>query len=159
MLRRRTTGARRDYQIDILSDLTMVLLEASELDRLDNLVHRFVARAHTRAAKRTHRAIERHENGAQWHTLPCTYEDDIIVAVDPSDPADLAVDRAILHSLRAAVRRAVDAGAVPASTWERYVTGRLQQVFTPQRLTSGTITAARRARHRLAHYIERELVA
>jgi hypothetical protein len=159
--RRLSRAATAEYRADALGDLTMVILEADDLDRLDRLVPRLQNRAHNRAHKRNQRVRVR---GVRHVTTidPCPPERLSLLDDErrqSEDVAALAIDRAALAQFHDAIRRAISSGELPEHIWDTYRDGRLRRELVAQipPTTSRQRTDTHRARLRIQPYVNAQL--
>jgi hypothetical protein len=121
-----------DYLTDALTDLALVILEASDIDTAPALARRLINRATTRTNKRYTRegrilAARRdlHDNPALLvgpEPLHATVTHDFTRAVH---------DRVQLQEFRAAVQRAITAGDLSPDTWHTFRDGPLRDAIQP----------------------------
>lgn len=154
-------SATPEYQLDVLGDLTLVLLDSQHLER-SHLAHRLVNRAHSRAWRGARRARTRGVLNVT-SIVPC--EPDRLgrlasaLVVTETAIADTVADRVDLQRFVHAVDEAIRDGALPADAWHTYRQHRLTRAIagpTPPS-TSRERVAAHRAARRLAPYIETHL--
>ncbi|MGE3689380.1 MAG: hypothetical protein AB7J47_23815 [Acidimicrobiia bacterium] len=149
-----------DYRGDVLSDLTMVLLD-SPLDG-PRLAARLVNRAHNRthkAARSVHtRGVVNIRTVAPLDPVHFAHRRE---ASDTEDVATIAVRRADLARFRMAVQAAIDDGELTEDAWAAYRDHRLVRVLDADaRLcTSHERTTATRTARKLAPLVQSYLHA
>jgi len=136
------------FKEEVLVDLACVILDAGDVDHLDQLPKRLTRRAYRRARRR----IETFDRYRE-HEKPVEMADLSSAITTADDVADLATNRAHLHAFQRSVKTAIDEGRLRADTWEAYRDGRLAPAIGAQR---GDATRSRV--YRAARTVERELV-
>jgi len=100
-----------EFRDDILVELSIVILEAQDLDQLDKLASRLVRRAQARARRRHRASVETREREVQivatGHHLSSVV-----------DVAQLATDRAYLTATLCLIRGHVEGGRLSESSWQ-----------------------------------------
>jgi hypothetical protein len=133
------------YQAEVVTELSAVLLDSSDLDGLDRLRRRMARRAISRTYKRHVK-----DQAFRRHTRRMDATIGIACAQRPVD--DLATDRVRLHEIRQRIALAIDADRLPPDTWTNLVVGKL----TPSIL--GTPAAGdRRRTFRTTQVVRRKL--
>lgn len=143
-----------EYRTDMLTDLTLVLLD-SPLDGR-RLAHRLVNRAHNRTYKAARRV---HTRGVINLTTITTCDPDQLhrQADDRTgDLADTVADRIDLTRFHAAVRAAIDSGQLTNDAWNAYRDHRLRRAVDVDAPVCGSHqrTTAVRTAAKLAPLIE-----
>jgi hypothetical protein len=107
-----------EFRDEIFVELTLVILEAADLEGLDRLAARLTRRAHARARRRyeTARATRDRENAMPPETLSARSDIDV---------AQHATDRVMLGATLDTIRRHVASGRLPERAWEDFRDGRL----------------------------------
>jgi len=110
-----TSGTNRrlsaEFRDDILVELSLVILEASDLAQLDNLATRLVRRAQARARRRYQTVAGNRDRAVQMSP------DDVRVT-SPVDVAQRATDRAHLTATMGLIRSHLEDGRLSQRSWE-----------------------------------------
>lgn len=104
-------GLSAEFRDDILVELSLIVLEATDLHRLDNLATRLVRRAHARARRR-HRAMTEHR---EWEVQVSAAE---LHLPSSTDVALAATDRAYLTATLQLIRSHIASGRLTERSWE-----------------------------------------
>lgn len=116
-----------EFRDEILVELALVIVEATDLEDLDRLAARLIRRAHARARRRyeTARTTRDRERTTPPEDLSARSEIDI---------AQQATDRAMLAATLCAIRGHIATGRLPKRAWEDYRDGRLAPALGGRRL-------------------------
>lgn len=111
-MRSRLAGnSSAEFRDDALVELAIVILEADDLDRLDNLAQRLVRRAHSRASRRLQATLSA-------KALECQIGDAEHHLSSDDDPAVVAADRAHLDETLAIIDHSIQTGQLSPRAWE-----------------------------------------
>jgi hypothetical protein len=100
-----------EFRDEILVELSIVILDAQDLDQLDKLASRLVRRAQARARRR-HRMLAANRD-RELQVPPAELR-----TISPVDVAQLATDRAHLTTTLCRIRGHLDSGRLSQRSWE-----------------------------------------
>lgn len=107
-----------EFRDEILVELALVILEATDLEDLDRLAARLIRRAHARARRR-------YEAARTTRDRERTMAPEDLSPRSEVDVAQQATDRAMLTATLETVRRHVATGQLPERAWNDFRDGRL----------------------------------
>jgi hypothetical protein len=103
-------GLSAEFRDDILVELSLVILEATDLHQLDNLATRLVRRAHARARRRHRVTVENRERELQVSPTDMQLHSDM-------DVAQVATDRAYLSATLLLIGGHIESGLLTERAW------------------------------------------
>lgn len=138
---------KAEFRREVLADLTIVILEADDTERVDHLAQRLAKRAYRRTMRRI-------ETETRFRNHKLGLDEALDAPACTVDIEDLITDRIHLAQVGLQVDRAITEGRLSAQTWAAFCEGKLLPAITGERRPvdrRATYGAGRVVRRQLDH--------